>query len=177
MNQYLKNILDILQQNKTLSDADKEALIKAIADADKQWNITDFKLERTEKVKKTTAVLLEETITELEQKRKSVEAQKRELEIESSLERVRSRMMAMQRSDELEQVVDVVFERLKELHVELYTAIIVIFDEDSKDVIWWMQNKVNQQYSRIQIGYADKAYLRDLFEARQRGEDFFSKCY
>ena len=61
MNQYLKTIQDLLQQNKKLSEEDKEALIKAIADADKQWSITEFKLDRTEKVKKTTAILLEET--------------------------------------------------------------------------------------------------------------------
>ena len=35
--------------------------------------IVKFKLDRTEKVKRTTAILLEETIEELEQKRKAVE--------------------------------------------------------------------------------------------------------
>ena len=72
MNQHLKTIQDLIQQNN-LSQQDKEALLKAISDADKQWAITDFKLDRTEKVKKTTAILLEETIAELEQKRKAVE--------------------------------------------------------------------------------------------------------
>src|SRR6476646_2262616 len=68
MNQYLKTIQDLIQQNN-LSQQDKEALLKAITDADKQWTITDFKLDRTEKVKKTTAILLEETIDELERVR------------------------------------------------------------------------------------------------------------
>src|SRR5438045_5409415 len=85
--------------------------------------------------------------------------------------------MAMQMSEEIGQVTDSFFERLKELNVELYTAIIVILAEDSKDVIWWMQNRVNQQYSRILIKYANKPYLRDLCEAREQGDDFFSKCY
>ena len=78
MNPHLKVIQDLLQQNKQLTPPESEALLKAIADADKQWNITDFKLDRTEKVKRTTAILLEETIAELEQKRKAVEAQKHE---------------------------------------------------------------------------------------------------
>ncbi|MDQ3843223.1 MAG: hypothetical protein M3342_04310 [Bacteroidota bacterium] len=55
--------------------------------------ILAFKLDRTEKVKRTTAILLEETIEELEQKRKAVEAQNRELEMEAALERVRSQAM------------------------------------------------------------------------------------
>src|SRR5258705_7814360 len=107
MNQHLKNIQDLLQQNNKLNEADKEALIKAITDADKQWSITDFKLDRTEKVKKTTAILLEETIEELEQKRKAVEAQNRELEIESSLERVRTVAMSMMKSDALMSVCEI----------------------------------------------------------------------
>src|SRR5829696_3206728 len=95
MNQHLKTIYNLLQQNNQLSEQEKKALIKAITDADKQWSVTEFKLDRTEKVKKTTAILLEETIEELEKKRKAVEAQNRELEIESSLERVRTVAMSM----------------------------------------------------------------------------------
>jgi signal transduction histidine kinase len=44
-----------------------------LKDADKELEITAFKLDRTEKVKRTTAILLEETIEELEQKRKAIE--------------------------------------------------------------------------------------------------------
>jgi len=73
MNLYLKTIQELVIQDKNLNDTDKEMIRKAIADADKQWAITDFKLDRTEKVKRTTAILLEETIEELEQKRKSIE--------------------------------------------------------------------------------------------------------
>lgn len=73
MNQYLKTIQERILQNNLLTQPEKENLLKALADADKQWNITEFKLERTEKVKRTTAILLEETIQELELKRKAIE--------------------------------------------------------------------------------------------------------
>jgi two-component system, NtrC family, sensor kinase len=73
MNQNLQNILDAIQQNGKLSEDEKKSLLKSLKDADKELEITAFKLERTEKVKKTTAILLEETIEELEQKRKAVE--------------------------------------------------------------------------------------------------------
>jgi len=118
MNQHLKNLQDLLQQNNKLSEADKEALVKVINDADKQWSITDFKLDRTEKVKKTTAILLEETIEELEQKRKAVEAQNRELEIEGSLERVRTIAMSMNKAEDMLDVCKAIAHQLEFLSVK-----------------------------------------------------------
>jgi len=73
MNQQLQAIQELIEQNKLLSQSEKDPLIKSIKDADKQFTIVEFKLDRTEKVKKTTSILLEETIQELEQKRKAVE--------------------------------------------------------------------------------------------------------
>jgi len=73
MNQHLQNILDIIQQSVHFNEEEKTALSKSIKDADKELEITAFKLDRTEKVKRTTAILLEETIEELEQKRKAIE--------------------------------------------------------------------------------------------------------
>lgn len=103
MNQKLQNIFDIIQQSDKLDADQRNNLLKAVKDADKELEITAFKLERTEKVKKTTAILLEETIQELEQKRKAVEAQNRELEIEAALEKVRAVAMGMgKRADMLE---------------------------------------------------------------------------
>src|SRR5688572_9220987 len=118
MNQHLKTIQDLLQQNNQISEEDKEALIKAITDADKQWSITDFKLDRTEKVKKTTAILLEETIEELEQKRKAVEEQNRELEIETALEKVRAVAMGMRQPEDMLDVCRMISQQLDLLNVK-----------------------------------------------------------
>ena len=111
MNKRLQAILNLIQQSESLTPEEKKSLADAVNESDKEITITEFKLERTEKVKRTTAILLEETIAELEQKRKSVEAQNRELEIEASLERVRARTMAMQKSDELPDAASLFFSR------------------------------------------------------------------
>jgi serine phosphatase RsbU (regulator of sigma subunit) len=100
MNQKLQNILKILEQNQNLSAEEKESALKALKDADKEFEITAFKLERTEKVKKTTAILLEETIEELEQKRKAVEEQTKIIHAENDrkskeLEDARQLQLAM----------------------------------------------------------------------------------
>lgn len=100
MNQKFQNILNILEQNQNLSAEEKESAIKALKDADKELEITAFKLVRTEKVKKTTAILLEEKIEELEQKRKAVEEQAKIIQVENDrkskeLEDARQLQLAM----------------------------------------------------------------------------------
>lgn len=133
MNKYLETINSLLLQNN-LSQLDKEALLKAIAEADKQWTITNFKLERTEKLKKTTGILLEETITELELKRKAVEAQNRELEIEAALERVRAVAMSMNNAEDMLDVCKTISQQLIVLNVkEIRNVQTGIFYETKKN--------------------------------------------
>ena len=65
--------MDFIQQNENISAEEKAMLIKEVRKVSSDLEIAEFKLERTEKVKRTTAILLEETIEELEQKRKAIE--------------------------------------------------------------------------------------------------------
>jgi len=73
MDQKLQRTSDLIQANQQLSEEEKEGLLNSLKGVDKELQILAFKLDRTEKVKRTTAILLEETIEELEQKRKDVE--------------------------------------------------------------------------------------------------------
>jgi hypothetical protein len=118
MNQNLQKILHVIQQNEKLSEDEKNSLLKSLKDADKELEITAFKLERTEKVKKTTAILLEETIEELEQKRKAVEEQNRELEIETTLEKVRTIAMGMSEPADMLDVCKTISFQLQSLGVK-----------------------------------------------------------
>ena len=76
MNQHLQNIIDLLGQIDGLTAEQKNAISNWVKEADKTLSVTEFKLDRTEKVKRTTSILLEETIQELELKRKAVEESK-----------------------------------------------------------------------------------------------------
>ena len=73
MNKGLQEILTTIQRDESISSALKENILKSLSEVDKELEILAFKLDRTEKVKRTTAILLEETIQELESKRKAVE--------------------------------------------------------------------------------------------------------
>ena len=128
MNQHLQNILNAIQEDKNLSEEEKNSFTRSLTDADKEFDILRFKLDRTEKVNRTTAILLGETIEELENKRKDVEAQKRELEIEASLESVRTTAMAMNKREDMLDVCLVISQQLQALGVKeirnVQTAII-----------------------------------------------------
>ncbi len=73
MNQNLQHILDLINKSSQLSEDDKTIMLDALKKANKDLVIAEFKLERTNKVKRTTGILLEETIQELEQKRAAIE--------------------------------------------------------------------------------------------------------
>jgi len=88
MNKHLQDIFDFIQEEVTLSEEKKATIINELKAADKALTISEFKLERTEKVKRTTAILLEETIEELEQKRKSIEETNQALQ--ASLEELKA---------------------------------------------------------------------------------------
>ena len=68
------------------------------------------------------------------------EAQAREAAIELGLERVRARAMAMQRSDELSELVDTVFKELTKLDFALNWCMINIIDESSMSNTVWAAN-------------------------------------
>ncbi|MBN3521000.1 GHKL domain-containing protein [Algoriphagus lutimaris] len=99
MNIHLQQILDTLLQLDAISDEQKSSLSKSLKEADKELTILEFKLDRTEKVKRTTAILLEETIEELEQKRKAIEETNSALE--KSLEELKSTQSQLIQSEKM----------------------------------------------------------------------------
>ena len=183
MNQKLQNILEIIQQSEKLDPEQKDNLIKAVKDADKELEITAFKLERTEKVKKTTAILLEETIEELEQKRKAVEKHNRELEIEAALERVRSRSMAMHKSNELKDVAAILFEKLYELNIVKEeaggNASIFLYSDPLKGIDQYVATDPDLLSSpdHFHIPYSDHPITKDVVNAKESGAEYFAKTY
>ena len=99
MNQHIQSILTIIQQDENLTPEQKTAITKSLKDADKELEITAFKLDRTEKVKRTTAILLEETIEELEQKRKAIE--ETNVALQQSLEELKAAQAQLIQSEKM----------------------------------------------------------------------------
>ncbi len=99
MNTHLENIAKILDQNENLSQEQKADILQSLKAADCDLEIVSFKLDRTEKVKRTTAILLEETIQELELKRKAVEESNEALQ--QSLEELKAAQTQLIHSEKM----------------------------------------------------------------------------
>jgi two-component system, NtrC family, sensor kinase len=98
MHKSLEAILQLITEAE-LPEEGKTKLLKALTEADKQFAIIEFKLDRTEKVKRTTSILLEETIEELEQKRKAIEESKDALQ--KSLEELKATQSQLIQSEKM----------------------------------------------------------------------------
>ncbi|HLG39098.1 MAG TPA: ATP-binding protein [Chitinophagaceae bacterium] len=65
------------------------------------------------------------------------EAQAMEAKIEAGLERLRSKTMAMQHSNELREVVAVAYHELEKLDFDIRQCVIAISNNEAKNVEWW----------------------------------------
>src|SRR3569833_640335 len=152
MNKHLQKLQDLFQQVENLSAEEKKFFTKAVKDADNEITTSEFKLDKAEKEKRTMAIVLDETIEELEQKRKAVEDKNRDLEVEASLERVRAVAMGMRRPDDMLDICRVICTQLEALNVKdirnVQTAIIY----ESKELY------VNYEYYRLH----DKALITEV---------------
>ncbi|MEO6721509.1 MAG: ATP-binding protein [Ferruginibacter sp.] len=101
------------------------------------------------------------------------EAQAREAKIETALERVRSRSMAMQKSEELKEVIQVVYEQLVHLNVNTEHAGFVMDYKLRDDRLIWVAGKRGIP-SQLTIPYFDCEYYNRFNEAKEKGEDFFA---
>lgn len=101
----------------------------------------------------------------------------RELKIEGALEKVRSRSLAMYKSDELQEVVSEVFVRLNELNIQTDAINLDVYSENLKDAYLWTAIS-GLAYSReFHVPYAASAIFNDLYEGLMQGKDIHSKVY
>ncbi|HEY5772604.1 MAG TPA: ATP-binding protein, partial [Chitinophagaceae bacterium] len=105
------------------------------------------------------------------------EAQAREAQIEAALEKVRSRSLAMHKSDELQEVVNTVFERLQDLNIQMDSANIAIFKEGTRDYDYWIASHFQKRAASFHMPYTDLSLTRDLIADRESGKEFSTTAY
>jgi len=175
MEQNLQTVIELVNNNIHLSKEEKTAFIAALKQVDKKITITEFKLERTEKVKHTTSTLLEETIQELEQKRKAVELQNRELEIEGSLERVRAVAMGMMKAEDLLSICEVLYRELQALGFDELRNTMIDIHYDAKACL------LNYDYSEAsgktitKVGYNSNPFVNNLVKQIAASNEAFAE--
>ena len=110
---------------------------------------------------------------------KKAEKQAREVQIELALEKVRSRTMAMQKSDELNEIVSILFEKMKELQVPATAVGIAIHIEGSKDLNAYVcgENETGLVITNYRLPYFNNQIPKDLYNAIEKQLDFFVGHY
>ena len=101
------------------------------------------------------------------------EAQAREAQIEAALERVRSRTMAMQRSEELAEVATVLFQQVKALGVPQWTCGFSIFEIDDKEFTWYPGGADGEILPPNKIPLTEHPVFISFNESRKRGDELF----
>ena len=113
---------------------------------------------------------------------KLAEAQAREAQIEVALERVRSRSLAMHHSDELREIIGMVYILLSELKVKHDTIAIQVFDFDTKSSVFWPRNTLQKEAPKVVFPYDERMMKEDtchryLWEAMDTGKSIINKVY
>jgi signal transduction histidine kinase/CheY-like chemotaxis protein/AraC-like DNA-binding protein len=106
-------------------------------------------------------------------------AAKREIEIESALEKVRSRSQAMQNTGELKEIVKTVFDVLVELDLIIKDGAvgILFFEKGSKDFSQWLVDPSQVFSSPFKIEYSDHSLLTDINTGWENGSIGYQKIY
>jgi signal transduction histidine kinase/ketosteroid isomerase-like protein len=97
------------------------------------------------------------------------EAQAREAQIEAALERVRSRSMAMHNSEELPEVIQLVFEQLRQLNFNIDSAQFDLNFRESDDLNLWTAVPGQPYPTQQHIPYFNNAVFNSVKHAKEAG--------
>jgi signal transduction histidine kinase len=117
------------------------------------------------------AKVFEQTYTRFLDLQKA-EAQAREAYIETALERVRSRTMAMQRSEELADAASLLFKQVIDIKVNAFASVFHIWQPDGISTICWA-NGADGLQPALRVPHTEEPFHNQIFDAWKRGEDFF----
>ncbi len=101
------------------------------------------------------------------------EAQAREAQIEAALERVRSRTMGMQKSEELKEVIRVVYEQFVHLNILVEHAGFIMDYKERDDLHIWLADQ-HLAPSEVTIPAFDSPPNNSIKAAKEKGQDSFA---
>jgi signal transduction histidine kinase len=101
------------------------------------------------------------------------EAQAREAQVEAALERVRSRSIGMRNSEELKEVIKVVYDQFVHLNVNIDHAGFVVDYIPKGDWHFWIADKQDIP-AKISTPYFDSVWGLAFNEAKEKGTNFFT---
>ena len=128
------------------------------------WGPTPLSEEKAQILQRFAAVF-EQSYTRFLDLQKA-EAQAREAQIEAALERVRSRAMSMQTSEEINAVIGKIFTECKSLEIQLDASVIIIYDKQTHDTKWYLTNHQDPDYpARFRVPNNEYAFYTAMLNA------------
>jgi signal transduction histidine kinase len=100
------------------------------------------------------------------------EAQARESQVEAALERVRSRSMAMNKSEEFPEVIQVVLDQFVQLDFKIDAAQFDVEFRETDDLNLWSATPEHPYPTKLHVPYADNEVFNSLKKAKEDGRDF-----
>ena len=134
--------------------------------------ITYERVSEAHDIFKRFAKVFEQTYTRFLDLQRA-EAQAREAQIETALEKVRSRSMAMHTSEELLDVITVVSEQLKHLEFKFVHVSFANNDIDG-DYKFWTSSPGRPKPMRFNVPYLDIAVFNNLRNAQKKSLSFYT---
>ncbi|HSF46053.1 MAG TPA: hypothetical protein VLA58_08575, partial [Chitinophagaceae bacterium] len=101
-------------------------------------------------------------------------AQARESQIQLAMERVRARTMAMQKSEELTDVANLLFQQARELQIPAWSCGFNIWQKEEKICTGWMSTEGFLQ-PPFKIPLTEHPTFIHFYESRKKGESFYSE--
>src|ERR1017187_5130615 len=124
----------------------------------------------------TASMRKEELQKQLKKKSSAVERMKRELKIEASLEQVRARTVAMQKSEELAETVSVLFKQLIGLGVRATQmracAIVTLKPDEPIGECWITKPDGDIIPQSFMVPYDETSAYKTIYDAWKQGEKF-----
>ena len=114
----------------------------------------------------------EELLKKLAESSATIEQLNRELEIEAALEKVRSRTMAMQKSDELTDVASLLFAQVNALGIKTWTAGFNVWSDDNNSYVDYITSPSGGFIEPYTVHTERAEALRDISDARKSGVEF-----
>ena len=163
----------------TVRDLRKEDIIS-------YWSIADFKggslvmttimepQENSRAILRRFANVFNQAYTRFLDLQKA-EAQAKEAQIEAALERVRSRTMAMHKSEDLKEVVKVLYQEIIPFGFDTFSCTIHLLDKETQNTEVWMEDLSGAQHLQSYFWYGrENSVVNKLWEAWEQKQPQFA---
>ncbi len=135
------------------------------------WHMEEWKREK-EKLQQ----LVDQQTADLHVKNKELELKNRELKIETALERIRAKTMAMHSTSEIQQVIHVVHKELLQLEINIFGgSFIVINREIDQELRLWGSGGTADTSDEVHLPFFNKPFYTNLVQGIKSGPGFFTE--